>query len=166
MQRLSLGLAIALVCATTVRAQGLPGFRDIREDRTPLGSAVSRYFQLGSMRDTNNYRSALVDLNGDGQDDALVMVMGPSWCESGGCTLLVFQGTPSGFRFISRSTSSEAPIRVSNRAVRGWKTLIVHTRGVGDVTMPFDGKGYPMDPSVQFPASTRETVAARVVLNK
>lgn len=167
MQRLTFGLAFAFcLSATTVLAQDPPGLRDIREDRTPLGSAITRYFQLGSMRDTNNYRAALVDLNGDGEDDAVVLVEGPSWCEAGGCSLLVFEKTPSGFRFISRSTITEGPIRVSDRAVRGWKTLIVHTRGVGDVTMPFDGKGYPVNAAVQFLAPTRVVDDARVILTK
>ena len=37
-------------------------------------------------------QTAGVDLNGDGIKDALVLLQGPYWCGTGGCSQLVFQG--------------------------------------------------------------------------
>jgi hypothetical protein len=50
------------------------------------------------------FRFALQDLNGDGRADAIVLMTGPDWCGSGGCTMLIFMGAENGFSFVSKST--------------------------------------------------------------
>ena len=63
-------------------------------------------------------RHALIDLNGDGADDALVFLTDPDWCAAAGCTLLVFRGSKSGYALISDSRAVETPIRVTAEARR------------------------------------------------
>src|SRR6202044_74764 len=41
----------------------------------------------------------LVDLNGDGIDDAIVYLHGKGDCGSGGCTVEIYRGTKSGFEY-------------------------------------------------------------------
>jgi hypothetical protein len=107
---------------------------------------------------------ALADLNGDGKADAIVLLKGSAWCGSGGCTLLVFKGKQDGFEFISKSTITSEPIRVSPEKIHGWKTLIVYTGGIGDVVMRFNGAKYPLNPSVQPKATKAQVRATETVL--
>lgn len=110
------------------------------------------------------FKHALSDLDGDGIDDAIVLLTGPTWCGSGGCTLAVFRGTKDGFAFVSRSTVTREPVRVSPLVSHGWKVLVVNTKGKGDVLLRFDGKRYPGSPSAQGKASAAQAKAARTVI--
>jgi hypothetical protein len=111
------------------------------------------------------FRFALVDLNGDGRADAIVLTSGPLWCGSGGCTMLIFQGVENGFEFVSKSTISNPPIRVSKTTVHGWRTLIVYSKGKGDVSMRFNKSlRYPLNPSTQPKASGAEVDAADIAI--
>jgi hypothetical protein len=107
---------------------------------------------------------ALADLNGDGNVDAVVLLKGSAWCGSGGCTLLIFKGKQDGFEFISKSTITSEPIRISPEKSHGWRTLIVYTGGVGDVVMRFNGTKYPPNPSMQAKATKAQVRAAEIVL--
>jgi hypothetical protein len=147
--------ALALMVVPTLRAQSTP---------SSLVAAVQAYVEKQGDHQEPRFDHALFDLDGDGRKDAIVLLTGSLWCGSGGCTMLVFRGTPDRFAFISRSTITREPIRVSTETVGGWKTLIVSARGVGDVLMPFDGTGYPLNPSKQPKATSAQVNAATVVL--
>ena len=147
---LSMFVASALVfsvspCATAVPA-GLP-------------EAVR---QLGT-DGTDKYAYSLVDLNKDGRLDAVVLMQGQKWCGTGGCTMVVFAGTNDGFKLISRSTIANQPIVALTHVRHGWRTLVVEAKGRGPVLMSFDGKRYPLNPSVQRKASPKWTLDAQVL---
>jgi uncharacterized protein YecT (DUF1311 family) len=78
--------------------------------------------------------------------------------------MLILRGTDSGFVFVSSSTITNEPIRVSPERTSGWKNLIVNAKTVGDVVMRFDGKRYPLNPSVQPKATPVQTKAAATLL--
>ena len=78
--------------------------------------------------------------------------------------MLVFRGTKAGFAFVCSTTITSEPIRVSTEKSFGWKTLIVFSKGKGDVLMPFDGKRYPLNPSSQPKAAAALVSAAEVVI--
>ena len=102
--------------------------------------------------------------NDDGRDDAIVLLSGPKHCGSGGCTMLVFRGTEQGFSLVSASNIVMGPIRVSAKSVEGWRSLIVYSKGKGEVVLRFSGSRYPSDPSLQ-PAASRlelETAASAI----
>lgn len=135
--------------------------RETRDRAVPvsLTTAIKAYVKdLGP-----EFDYALTDLNGDGKADAIVLLKGPEWCGSGGCTMLVFKGKQDGFGFISKSTIT-SHIRISPETRHGWKTLIVYTRGIGDVVMPFNGEMYPPNPSMQPIATNAQVKAAEIVL--
>jgi hypothetical protein len=98
------------------------------------------------------HQTALIDLNGDGRQDALVLLENPMYfCGTGGCTMLVFKGTPSGFEFVSSSSLIRGPLLVSETNTHGWRDLIVEVSGGGmapkHVAMKFTGSEYPSNPS-------------------
>ena len=154
MRRLSVLLVLHFLTAT-VYAQHAP---------SGLMSAIQDYVGKKGHQERPPFRQALTDLNADGQVDAIVLLLGSNWCGSGGCNMLVFRGTNDGFTFVSASTITNEPIRVSPENTQGWKTLIVHSKGKGDVLMQFNGTHYPLNPSLQSKATTGEVEAAEVLL--
>jgi putative lipoprotein len=100
----------------------------------------------------NPRQAAKVDLNGDGYPDALVLLQNPMYfCGTGGCTMLVFKGTKSGFEFVSRSTLIRGPVLVSETKTHGWRDLIVEVSGGGmppkKVALKYTGSKYSLNPS-------------------
>ncbi len=114
------------------------------------------------------FRHALVDLDEDGTEDAIVLITSRAWCGSGGCTMLVFRGTPDGFEWVSSSTITNEPIRVLLDRAHGWHSLAVRVRGGGisprDAIMPFDGRRYPPNPSMQPQPTPAELSGSRLLL--
>jgi len=100
----------------------------------------------------NPHQTARIDLNGDGLQDALVLLENPMYyCGTGGCTMLVFKGTKSGFEFVSRSSLIRGPVLVSEDKTHGWRDLIVEVSGGGIapkmVALKYTGSKYPLNPS-------------------
>jgi hypothetical protein len=110
------------------------------------------------------FEHALIDLDGDGRLDAIVLLSGSMWCGSKGCQLLVLRGTSDGYVVVSAATVAREAIRVSSETCKGWKTLIVNSRGVGDVLMRFDGTRYPSDPALQPKATHDQLAAAKTIV--
>jgi len=154
MRQLSMLLVLHVLTAT-VYAQHAP---------SGLMTAIQGYVGKKGPQERPPFRHALTDLNADGRADAIVLLLGSSWCGSAGCNLLVFRGTEDGFKFVSASTITNKPIRVSPENTQGWKTLIVHSKGKGDVLMQFNGTHYPLNPSLQSKATTGQVEAAEVLL--
>jgi hypothetical protein len=103
--------------------------------------------------DNTKYQMETIDLNDDGYDDALVLLIGPMWCGTGGCTLLIFEGLKDAARFVSDSTLVRGPITISSSRTKGWRDLIIKVAGggavPGKVALKFDGRKYPLNPSIQ-----------------
>lgn len=120
-----------------------------------LQKAIDSYIENAGIPTDASQRflSESIDLNGDGILDALVLLTGSNWCGTGGCTLLVLQGTASEFRLVSSSSIIQTPLIVSETRTNGWRDLIVDLRGggatPGKVALKFDGKGYPSNPSTE-----------------
>jgi len=112
------------------------------------------------------YKPAFVDLNDDAIADAVVLFEGPYWCGSGGCTMEIYRGTKGGFTFVSRSTITLPPIRVSGEKRNGWKTLIVVSRGTGPVLLRFTGGRYPSTSSFLPRATPSQIASAMTVLDE
>jgi hypothetical protein len=125
-----------------------------------LSRAVQFYGHERGGADSPAFRWALADLNDDGRDDAIVLLTGPKNCGADGCTMLVFRGTDQGFTLVSASATVMAPIRVSANSVDGWRSLIVYSKGKGDVVLKFSGTHYPANPSVQPKVDRVELEAA------
>ncbi|HEY9228197.1 MAG TPA: hypothetical protein VIP11_16190 [Gemmatimonadaceae bacterium] len=170
MRRVLFGFILPLLGAVYSASAQPAGVTAITRLRPPgesdqLHMAIIRYFLAGSSKDTTDYSTSTTDLDGDGIDDAVVLVRGVSWCVYGsGCTLLVFQGTKSGFRFVSKTILSEGPVLVSPVKANGWKSLIVWNPPAFDRLLRFDGQGYPASASGQLPVTTAQLNAAALLI--
>ena len=111
----------------------------------------------------NKYLDKMVDLNGDGVLDAVVVLQGMDWCGSGGCTMMVYEGGKDAMTFKSKSTVTDTPIRVAMTKTNGWNDLIVSSDGK-DRKLAFDGKNYPANPSLVSPAQGDQVTAAKVLI--
>ena len=104
--------------------------------------------------DRTPYKYGQRDLNDDGVAELFVLIQDQYFCGSGGCTAYLFSADG---KKLSRFTVSEPPVFVSEKQTKGWKDLIITSRGVQHV-MRHDGKKYPLNPSVQPKISRDELV--------
>ena len=133
-----------------------------------LQRAIMQFMQAEKVptNGEQTYLADFVDLNGDRSPDAIVVLIGSYWCGTGGCTMLVFRGEDKTFKLVSRSTLVRRPVTVSETETNGWRDLVLTVSGGGmpakTVALKFDGKKYPLNPSVQAAlpaeAATKGTV--------
>ena len=137
-----------------------PGEQVDEKIENNLTAAVNSYLgELGVNLDTQQtYKTEYIDLNNDGIKDALVLMSTPDWCGTGGCSLFVFQGGEEKFEFLSSSSLIHQPFTISENQTNGWRDLVVEVRGGGakpqTVTLKFDGKVYPSNPSLEPPINS------------
>lgn len=106
--------------------------------------------------DRTPYKYGQRDLNNDGVAELFVLIQDQYFCGSGGCTAYLFSADG---KKLSRFTVSEPPVFVSEKQTKGWKDLIITSRGVQHV-MQYDGKKYPLNPSVQ-PKISRDALVKK-----
>lgn len=133
------------------------------EDSSALGSAAYSYLVKRGDNSHPILRTFSFDLNGDGRVDGIVLLTGNDWCGSGGCNMLVFRGTETGFSFVSQSTITQEPLMVLPETQHGWRTLIVNSGRTGKVLLQFDGHRYPSSPSIQPKPSLQQVEQAQVL---
>jgi hypothetical protein len=133
---------------------------DIRRDK------YGAHYEAEDYAIDGKYKSALVDLNDDKIADAIVLLDEPGSCGSGGCNLEIYRGTKTGFEFLSGSTITLPPIRVTSEKRYGWKTLVVFSGGTGNVLMRFNGSRYPSNPSQQPKATQVQVNTASTVIER
>ena len=132
----------------TETAQPPSSTTDLAGDETML-RALKQAVYL-SIQEQPLYQYAFYDLNQDGIQDAVVMLKGSSWCGTGGCTVLVFQGmSHEKFQPHSKMTVTDVPIIALNSKTQGWSDLSVYSRGAGQVILKFNGRSYPGNPSLE-----------------
>ncbi len=159
---------LALMCCASVAI--VIGFSSIAATAEPppaLSEAVNKYIyeHITDVAYNDPYRFALEDLNGDGRADAIVLMSGSGWCGSGGCTMFIFKRVETGYEFICASTITSTPIRISSKRAHGWRSLIVFSKGKGNVEMRFTRDfRYPGNPSMQPKASQTDVDAARIAI--
>lgn len=149
---IALALASALIAAGC--ASGAPaGTRN-------LGEAVAT--QGGAPRAP--FRQALTDLNGDGVQDAVVLVESGDSCTAEGCPLLVFRGGRDGYNLVSRTTPVKLPVSVATTRTNGWADLIVTTPAAGKVLLVFETYGYTANAALAMAPSSGQVTQAQVVI--
>jgi hypothetical protein len=102
-----------------------------------------------------SYKVGWYDLNADGEDEAVVMMLGGDWCGSGGCTLFVMEHHTASWEVVSRNPTSRPPVAVLPGSSNGWRDLSVTTQGGGDlvkreVVLKFQGSEYVKHPEIQL----------------
>ena len=142
----ALCLAIALNGCTALSKQPAQSLNQQNPGKAAeqLQQAVHGYTQ-----DQAAYLKAFDDLNGDGVDDAVVLLQGQNWCGSGGCTMLIFRGLDQQeFQLVNKVTVAGPQIYALSATSQGWKNLAVYSKGNGTVVLKFNGQAYPSNPSL------------------
>jgi putative lipoprotein len=119
---------------------------------------------------TARYFDALVDLNGDGKKEAIVYLVGRTWCGSGGCPTLVLVRNSAGWKLLQYITITRPPIRVLSSTSRGWHDISVWVQGGGiqpgyEAELSFDGKTYSGNPSVPPARRLKGNVPGEIVIS-
>jgi len=110
-----------------------------------------------------------VDLNSDGNFEAIVHLVGPSICGTGGCNTLILQPQRGGYRLVSNITVTRNPVIVSAQRTKGWNDLILYVAGGGIargyyVALRFNGRTYPDNPTVLTALGPRAKIAGKAYL--
>jgi len=93
------------------------------------------------------YTCERVDLNGDGRKEVFVYLMGPFFCGTGGCSLLLLREVPKGgYALVNDFPITRLPVTVSSVKSNGWYDIWRMESGGGAkasyVRHSFDGKRY------------------------
>jgi hypothetical protein len=115
------------------------------------------------------YFDSYFDLDGDGKDEAIVYIIGPDVCGSGGCETLIFALHGTEYKMISRIGLSRPPIIVLSKHSNGWRDLAVFVAGGGILPgyfakLQFDGKAYPDNPTVDPAQPLKSKPAGAIVI--
>lgn len=136
----------------------------VEADQTAANSGEDdiRHFLLQEYPDAAPMRYALAwtDLDGDGTNEAIVHLVAPYFCGTGGCPTLVL--TPAGpmWRKVGDISVSRTPVAVMDTSTNGWKDIAVAVAGgggpSGNALLKFDGEAYPSNPTVAPAELTEE----------
>ena len=91
--------------------------------------------------------------HGEGEAQlTFVYLIGPEYCGSAGCSLLVLHRTGDTFDLLGKVSTVDTPVRVLETTTNGRPDLAIRTRGEGvsivDKLIPFDGRRYLWSPNV------------------
>jgi hypothetical protein len=128
-----------------------------------VDAALRAHFRFTSAQLTPQHALAEIDLDGDGLQDAVVLLTDKEFCGSGGCTLEVFKGTHAGLHFVSGTTLVLPPILVLPTKSHGWRTLITGSRYIGHARLDFNGHRYPV--SASLPTKPADLNSALEIIN-
>ncbi len=90
---------------------------------TTLKQFLLAYIRRKSTDQNTNVRyfDAWIDLNDDGKKEVLVYLIGPDWCGSAGCPLLILAPLGrSDYRIVTDVSVVSTPIRVLSAVSKGW----------------------------------------------
>ncbi len=146
---------LCCACASDSKSPIEPEKKIVKDDPTneALIESLRRTLEKSGAPLATSYKFVRIDLNNDGRRDALMMLKTPYgyWCEVNGCTMMIFKANAKDFTLINKTAPIREPVYVSNYRTNGWKNLIVRVSGRADkaknVSMQFDGRAYPKDPS-------------------
>ena len=113
-----------------------------------------------------HYALAWTDLDGDGTDEAIVHLITPYFCGTGGCNTLVLTQAGPMWRKVGDISVSRTPVTVLDTASNGWKDITVAVSGGGGASgtalLKFDGEAYPSNPTVA-PAEMTDATGTIVI---
>jgi putative lipoprotein len=143
--------------------------------KTPDGKPIVRAIKdhLGADFPLSNeaqFTTGFSDLNGDGNDEAIVYLLDGSTCGSGGCnTYVLAQQGADAWRVVGDITITRPPIYRLPPGKDGWAELGVTVSGGGlarrVMAVPHGDKGYAHNPTVP-PARPIDPGEAEVLISQ
>ncbi|OEF26101.1 hypothetical protein [Vibrio rumoiensis] len=110
-----------------------------------VDATIRDYFTMSrSNPDNNRYRWLTYDINNDNQPELFVLM---DWCQSEGCTVLMFENHQGQWQFNSRISATHLPIKVTNYHHFGWRDLIIPNELGKNKTLAYTGVSYPLSVS-------------------
>lgn len=156
--------------AAATDAAGLPPVKQdpIANKRHAQAVANMLITEDGDNAQSNTVIAGTADLDGDGKEEILAYIMGPSYCGTGGCQLRIFKfeeiaSNGTAFTPIAKMTVANLPVGMLESKTNGYADLAVTVRGGGGSSgvakVPFDGKAYAANPTVEPAELTKEPSA-------
>ncbi|SMD42806.1 hypothetical protein SAMN00777080_1371 [Aquiflexum balticum DSM 16537] len=91
-----------------------------------------------------------IDLNLDGNSEYLIGLMGPEFCGTGGCTMIILDNE---FKEISYVTIVKYPVIIGDDlkedVTNGYLNIYVRSGGMGFIKLAWNGQSYPRNPSME-----------------
>lgn len=113
---------------------------------TAIRGAVLSRSARGAIASEARYVYNRLDLDGDGRFEVLVYVLGPEFCGTGGCSLMIFRRVADGFVLVKSIPAARPPVIVSPVRTAGWHDLLYQRSGGGAqatwVRLTFNGVEY------------------------
>jgi len=143
--------AIAMFPSATRNAQ--TGQQSNSEQGETFKKFLQDYLKDPSEDGSTRYIFVPVNLSDHGKREVIAYITGPSWCGSGGCTMLILTTEGSRYRVVAKVTIVRPPIRVLATKSHGWHDLSMQAQGGGitnsyEVGLYFNGRSYTRNPSV------------------
>ena len=134
-----------------------------------LRNFLQDYVSKSGQDKVTRYFAASVSLRDDTTLQVIVYLTNDGWCGSVGCTALILEPKDFDFRVVTKITATRLPIRLLSTKTNGWHDLAVHVQGGGveqayEVKLSFDGKSYPLDPSVPPAQPVTTEIAGEVIV--
>ena len=151
-----IGLSAGLITAACEpRAGGsMPVTAAENPTAAPSSDADLLAFLADRTRDASGPLRYAARTHGDGdQTLTLVYLVGPAFCGSGGCKLLILAPDGDSYAVLGDTTVTQTPIRVLSSQSHGRPDIGVRVRGGGagpghEARLTFDGDRYPSNPTV------------------
>ncbi len=156
---------LMLLCSSSVMADG------IDQSREASVKAFLRGIDADSRDPNARYVASFADLNGDGKQEAIVQIISDEWCGSGGCSTWVLVQQEGRWKEQSSISIVHGDVRLLPHVSHGWHDLSVFVAGggltPGYAVLAFDGRRYPLNPSVPPARKARpgEAEAGRLLLS-
>lgn len=139
--------ANAIVCQTVRPAvkqssTQISQIQPISSETRPNAAIEQAIVKRFSLRKQAQYYYNLVDLNGDGQPEAIVLLNALDYCGSNGCSVLILKKTEEQYTLVSEIRATSKPVIVTNQKTNGWYDLVALDNR-DRYLLKFNGKSYP-----------------------
>ncbi|REJ09874.1 hypothetical protein [Halobacillus trueperi] len=118
-----------------------------------LEAAIEKEYNFKLSEENIRYYYNRIDLNNDGDKEVFVFLVGPFVCGTGGCSAVILKENEGEYQVLSRFSLVRNPVIVSKTTTNGYRDLVMYVAGGGIedffAQVKFDGKTYPLNPSVQ-----------------
>jgi hypothetical protein len=96
--------------------------------------------------------SAKLNAANPASEQVLVYLLGPNWCGSGGCAMLVLDHVGADYKIVTKLSIVQLPVRILESRSHQWRDIGVWVAGGGilhghEAQLRFNGKSYPRNPS-------------------
>ena len=142
----------------------------VSEDARLADALRTAVADAGGLSDEAKWLTARSDLDGDGKDEALIYLIDPLTCGTGGCSLFLFADDGQGsWQLVDKVAVSRTPVYRLQTSSNGWADLGITVGGGGGksmlVKLSREADGYPDNPTVP-PATEASSEGAMLLIDE